>query len=56
MPTYTYQCPDCGTHFEKIGIKVKDCDQHQPCPKCMQLSKRTSESVKSVGIKVKWGG
>lgn len=54
MPTYTYQCPDCGTCFEKIGIKVEDCGKQQPCPMCSQLSKRTSESVKSVGIKVKW--
>lgn len=54
MPTYTYQCPKCGKKFERYGVPMKEADHAKPCPSCWSLSPRTVESVKSVGVKVRW--
>lgn len=38
MPLYEYECPKCGTRFEKIE-KV-DAPHKQKCPKCGACAER----------------
>ena len=38
MPTYDYECPDCGP-FNEVR-PMAEFDQPQPCPDCNQAAPR----------------
>ena len=38
MPTYDYECPDCGPFAE--FHPMAEFDRPQPCPDCKQLAPR----------------
>lgn len=38
MPTYEYECPDCGPFAE--NRPMAEYDQSQPCPDCRLMAPR----------------
>ncbi|MGI6353308.1 MAG: FmdB family zinc ribbon protein [Armatimonadota bacterium] len=42
MPTYEYQCKDCGEGFE-VRRSITDKPKAQPCPQCK--SRKTSQRL-----------
>jgi putative FmdB family regulatory protein len=48
MPTYDYQCKNCGLRFESF-LSISEYEKPQECPSCNTLSERwIPESVSSV--------
>jgi len=50
MPLYTYQCPHCGTKFERLVQKMDDHTDRE-CPQCHTPSPITV----SVPAPFQWG-
>jgi len=39
MPTYEYECGNCGHRFEKFSPRITDAT-HTKCPQCQGSAKR----------------
>ena len=44
MPIYEYECPGCGSAFEK-RVSFSESDEKQVCPKCGNQHARRQLSV-----------
>ena len=40
MPIYEYNCPDCGTKFERM-LNISQADEKQECPVCKAEANKT---------------
>ena len=39
MPTYLFECPQCGSKFDRLK-PIKDMNSREKCEKCGEFAKR----------------